>query len=133
MTRMLLAVTFTFLILLAWQCVTQCFWMLSYGKHSLDQTRWKMVDSSFALAKLGVILNSSINWCLYCITSSMFRKKMKLLFGIRIQRRREHTSDTSSTSMSLKSTTLNGRHPTIVANTKIQLTDSCVMLREYMK
>ena len=31
-TKVLLTVTFAFLILLAWQCVNQCFFMLEYGK-----------------------------------------------------------------------------------------------------
>ena len=31
-TRTLLMVTFTFLILLAWQCINQCFFMLKYGE-----------------------------------------------------------------------------------------------------
>ena len=84
MTRSLLFITFSFLILLAWQCITQCFWMLGYGKHDRVQLNtWKMVDSSFALAKLGVIINSSINWIFYCFTCSMFRKEMRKLFGLK--------------------------------------------------
>ena len=31
-TRTLLTVTFTFLILLAWQCINQCFFMLKFGE-----------------------------------------------------------------------------------------------------
>ena len=82
MTRMLLVVTFAFLLFLAWQCVTQCFWMLGHGKEGdNDKTKtWNMVDASFAFAKLGVVFNSSINWFFYCFTSTMFRKEMHKMF-----------------------------------------------------
>ena len=82
MTRMLLVVTFAFLLFLAWQCVTQCFWMLGHGKEgNNDKTKtWNMVDASFAFAKLGVVFNSSINWFFYCFTSTMFRKEMHKMF-----------------------------------------------------
>ena len=100
MTRTLLFITFSFLILLAWQCITQCFWMLGYGKHDRTQPdTWKMVDSSFALAKLGVIINSSINWIFYCFTCSMFRKEMRKLFGLKKNFRESH-SKTDSWNMS---------------------------------
>jgi len=83
MTRTLLCITFSFLVLLAWQCITQCFWMLGYGRHDQTQpNKWRMVDSSFALAKLGIIINSSINWVFYCCTCSMFRKEMRKMFGL---------------------------------------------------
>lgn len=79
MTIMLLTVTISFLVLLAWQCITQCFWMLEYGKTPKDpnSSTWQIVDTSFAFAKLGVIINSSINWFFYCITSTMFRNEMR--------------------------------------------------------
>ena len=78
MTRMLMAVTFTFLVLLAWQCITQCFYMLGYdGKKG---HRWNMVDQSFASAKLGVVINSSINFILYSCTGSVFRKELFAIF-----------------------------------------------------
>ena len=35
-TKVLLSVTFAFLILLAWQCVNQCFFMLEFGKSKSD-------------------------------------------------------------------------------------------------
>lgn len=83
-TKMLLAATFTFLFLLLWQCITQCFW-LRFGKHDLDNTQWQIIDNSYAVAKLGAIINASVNWCLYCVASSMFRKRMRLLLGFRIR------------------------------------------------
>ena len=108
MTRMLLVVTFAFLLFLAWQCVTQCFWMLGHGKEvDNDKTKtWNMVDASFAFAKLGVVFNSSMNCLFYCFTSSMFRKEMRNMFrefigryiflrmSIRIESSTYHSSQT---------------------------------------
>jgi neuropeptide Y receptor type 1 len=77
MTIMLLSVTFTFLLFLLWQCVTQCLFMLGFNKDKQDTSMsWHYVDRSFAFAKLGVVVNSSINWLLYCISGSAFRKEM---------------------------------------------------------
>lgn len=79
MTITLLSITFTFLILLAWQCVTQCFWMLGVGKEDKNKSRWNLIDSSFAFAKISVIVNCAINWILYCLTGTMFRKELMSL------------------------------------------------------
>lgn len=79
MTRMLLTVTFTFLVLLAWQCITQCFYMLGYDGR--NGPRWNKVDQSFAMAKLGVVINSSINFILYSCSGSIFRKELFAMFG----------------------------------------------------
>lgn len=72
-TKMLLFVTFAFIILLGWQCVSQCIWMI--GSEASD-TNWDIIDRSFAVAKLGIVINSSINWLLYCLTGSAFRKEI---------------------------------------------------------
>nr|QBS47877.1 neuropeptide-like GPCR [Tripedalia cystophora] len=77
MTIMLLGVTFSFLVLLAWQCVTQCFYMLGIGKGG---SQWNVIDSAFSAAKLGVVINSSINFLLYCCTGAAFRKEMMAFF-----------------------------------------------------
>ena len=78
---MLLAMTVSFLILLASQCISQCLYMLEHGKLNGKETDvWRLVDKSFAIAKLGVILNSSINCLLYCLTGSIFRMEIKKLF-----------------------------------------------------
>ena len=76
-TKTLLFVTFAFIILLSWQCITQCLWMIGYSQ---NDERWDMIDKSFAVAKLGIIINSSINWVLYCLTGSSFRKEIMKLY-----------------------------------------------------
>ncbi|XP_057295293.1 FMRFamide receptor-like [Hydractinia symbiolongicarpus] len=84
MTLTLLSITFTFLVLLAWQCVAQCFWMLSLRKADKNSSRWNQIDSSFAFAKISIIINCAINWILYCLTGTMFRKElMRLICGER--------------------------------------------------
>lgn len=80
MTRVLLTVTFTFLFLLALQCITQCFYMLGQGKKK-ENVAWNQhaVDIAFSLAKMGVVINSAINCFLYCLTGSLFRSELKRL------------------------------------------------------
>ena len=79
MTRVLLTITFTFLFLLAMQCITQCFFMLGFGKPT---TTWDQnaVNLAFAFAKMGVVINSAINCFLYCFTGSVFRAELKKMF-----------------------------------------------------
>ena len=76
MTVLLLIITFTFLLLVAMQCITQCFYMLEYRKHQ-DLIVWYRVDKSFAFGKLGVVINSSINCVFYCFFGSSFRKELR--------------------------------------------------------
>ena len=102
MTMMLLVVTFTFLLLLAWQCITQCFWMLKVGfDNKVDRSMWIRIDKSFALAKLGVVINSSINFLLYSCTGSIFRKELISMFTT--ERSRNYMTG-SSTSVGTKLT-----------------------------
>ena len=75
-TKLLLTVTISFLILLGWQCISQCLWMLG----NADQANWSVIDKTFAIAKLGIIINSSINWVLYCITGSSFRREIRWIY-----------------------------------------------------
>lgn len=79
-TKMLLFVTFAFIFLLGWQCVTQCLWMIGYSQ--MDKN-WSIIDQSFAFAKLGIVINSSINWLLYCLTGSAFRNEILKLYNYR--------------------------------------------------
>lgn len=70
-TRILLTVTFTFLVLIALQSITQCFFMLKEAKGDR-----RIINEAFAVAKLGIVINSSINFFLYCLTGKRFRKEL---------------------------------------------------------
>eukprot|EP00794_Sanderia_malayensis_P019594 gene19594-21522_t len=83
-TKVLLTVTFAFLILLAWQCINQCFFMLKVGKNT-HPDNWKLVESTYDFARLGVVLNSSINCFLYCFSGSTFRRELARLFHIDVK------------------------------------------------
>ena len=54
-TRMLLFVTFAFIILVGAQCVTQCFWMIGQfdwiASPSVDD-HWELIDQMYAIGKL---------------------------------------------------------------------------------
>jgi len=79
-TSTLLTVTFTFLVLLLWQCIVQCFWMQEFHKHDTQQPQiWEGVDISFGLAKLGIVLYSSINCILYFLTGTLFKRELREL------------------------------------------------------
>ena len=80
MTVVLLTITFSFLLFLAWQCITQCFFMLGFGKNMDNQSVWQLVDASYAFASLGVVFNSSINFFLYCLSGTGFRRELVQLF-----------------------------------------------------
>ncbi|PVD33681.1 hypothetical protein C0Q70_04939 [Pomacea canaliculata] len=69
-TRLLLIVTFTFLFLIGFQCITQCFFMLM--PDGFDKN---IISEAFAAAKLGIIVNSSINFLLYCMSGRRFRQE----------------------------------------------------------
>ncbi|XP_045214416.2 uncharacterized protein LOC123564715 [Mercenaria mercenaria] len=73
LTKLLLTVTFTFLLLIALQCITQCFFML---QPEFSDT--KVVSESYAIAKLGIVINSSVNVFLYCVSGKRFRREMRL-------------------------------------------------------
>ncbi|KAH3839774.1 FMRFamide receptor-like [Dreissena polymorpha] len=70
LTRLLLTVTFTFLALTAPRCIMQCFVKLKSGDHVV-------FSKAFAIAKLGVVINSSINFFLYCLSGKRFRKELR--------------------------------------------------------
>uniref|UniRef100_A0A0B6Z4T9 G-protein coupled receptors family 1 profile domain-containing protein n=1 Tax=Arion vulgaris TaxID=1028688 RepID=A0A0B6Z4T9_9EUPU len=75
-TRLLLVVTFSFLIFIGFQCIVQCFWM--------QMPVWadkEMVSSAFAFAKTGIVFNSSLNFVFYCLTGRRFRVELMKVFG----------------------------------------------------
>ena len=53
----------------------------------------RIIDEAFAVAKLGVIVNSSINFALYCVSGHRFRQELLRLLGCQ---RFQHTLFTSS-------------------------------------
>jgi len=120
MTMMLLSVTFTFLLFLLWQCVTQCFWMLNFNKDKqATSDSWHYVDSSFAFAKLGVVLNSSVNWVLYCCSGTTFRKEMMNFFHGIAGDKIPFTSITGTSTSRLATMTTNQRSSTINASAAV--------------
>ncbi|KAH3839842.1 probable G-protein coupled receptor 139 [Dreissena polymorpha] len=70
LTRLLLTVTFTFLVLTAPRCIMQCFILFKSGDHVV-------FSKAFAIAKLGLVINSSINFFLYCLSGKRFRKELR--------------------------------------------------------
>lgn len=96
MTRLLLTVTFVFLILIALQCVTQCFFMMQP-----EIADMRIVNEAFSVAKLGIVINSSINFFLYCLSARKFRKELFKVLGLRRGDREESfSSSTASTTLS---------------------------------
>jgi len=81
MTITILTVTTSFLVLLLWQCIAQCFWLLGYHQDDPDKTIWNMVDASYAVSRLGIIIHSSINCPLYYVSGPIFRREVTKLFG----------------------------------------------------
>lgn len=96
LTRILLTVTFTFLVLIALQCITQCFFMLKTGNR-------RIVSEAFSIAKLGVVINSAINFFLYCLSGKRFRKELRVVLCGKLLAR---SGDSSSYSMSHTSSTV---------------------------
>ena len=41
----------------------------------------RVVDEAYAIAKLGVIINSSINFILYCVSGQWFRKELAMVLN----------------------------------------------------
>ncbi|XP_052796146.1 FMRFamide receptor-like [Mya arenaria] len=93
LTRLLLTITFTFLVLIAFQCITQCFFMLKAGNH-------RIVAEAFSIAQLGIVINSSINFFLYCLSGKRFRKELRIVVCSRF-----HGDYKSSSSLSMSHST----------------------------
>ncbi|GFS01623.1 FMRFamide receptor [Elysia marginata] len=76
-TRLLLAVTFTFLVFIGMQCIIQCMYMKKPAGFNMF-----IVNSSFAVAKCGIVFNSSLNFFLYCLTGRRFRTELLTVLGL---------------------------------------------------
>ena len=97
-TRTLLVVTISFLVLLAWQCVSKCLWISEIGRNETHNEMREKIDKAFAFCKLSIVVNSSMNCLLYCFTGSMFRNELKRTFGcISVLRRGSTTNTTRNT------------------------------------
>lgn len=61
----------------------------------------RIVNEAFSVAKLGIVINSSINFFLYCLSARKFRKELFKVLGLRRGHREESfSSSTASTTLS---------------------------------
>ena len=81
-TYVLLTVTFTFLGLLCWQCLSQCLFVIKTIA-SYSGPEWFYMEESVSYSKLGVAVNSCLNCVLYCITGKRFREEIGSMVGKR--------------------------------------------------
>ena len=79
-TYVLLTVTFTFLGLLCWQCLSQCLLVIKTVA-SYSGPEWFYMEESMAYSKLGVVINSCLNCVLYCLNGKRFREEVGKLIG----------------------------------------------------
>ncbi|KAH9518835.1 hypothetical protein Btru_006371 [Bulinus truncatus] len=103
-TRLLLTVTFAFLVFIGLQCIIQCFQMQRPAWANLDR-----VSSAFAFAKTGIVFNSSLNFLFYCLSGRRFRNELLRVFGV--VKKDPHSSsmsDRTTTSTSKRSTSNTG-------------------------
>ncbi|RUS82569.1 hypothetical protein EGW08_009643 [Elysia chlorotica] len=105
-TRLLLAVTFTFLFFIGTQCVIQCMYMKKPAGFNMF-----IVDSSFAIAKCGIVFNSSMNFFLYCVTGRRFRAELLKVLGVHVK------DDQGMSSLSDRPTGSSSRHTTSTMST----------------
>ncbi|XP_059177339.1 probable G-protein coupled receptor 139 [Physella acuta] len=103
-TRLLLTVTFAFLIFIGMQCIIQCFQM--------QQPEWAdkaKLSSAFAFAKVGIVFNSALNFLFYCFSGRRFRMELLKLLGLvdkdaQLSSLVDHTSSSMSSARSTSST-----------------------------
>ena len=78
----LLTVTITFLLLLAVECLSRCFYLQNFGKREDNATHtWGIVKGTYSIANLGLVLHASLNCFLYCLTGTMFKKELRRTFS----------------------------------------------------
>ncbi|XP_052278765.1 probable G-protein coupled receptor 139 [Dreissena polymorpha] len=76
LTGTLIFVSFTFLILTLLQCASQCVYMMDKRKHVV-------YAELFSFAQLGLVLYTSVNFFLYCLSSKRFRVELQDLLCLR--------------------------------------------------
>lgn len=78
-TSMFLGITFSFLVLMGLQCVTQC---LHKQKYRIDEPHyWHRVQKGFTVGRLALAINASINCFFYCFSGITFRREVKRMFS----------------------------------------------------
>ncbi|XP_065650216.1 proteinase-activated receptor 1-like [Hydra vulgaris] len=77
-TLILMTVSISFLIFLMWQCASQCFWIIEL--ESNDSNDSKTYDLFHQFGILGIVINSSNNFILYCVSGMEFRKELYAIF-----------------------------------------------------
>ena len=82
LTNVIMVVTTSFLISMAWQCITQCIYEAKYHLGRKHNLAFSLVDSAAAFVPLGVTLKSSINCMLYSLSSSLFRKQLAMVLCV---------------------------------------------------
>lgn len=66
----------------------------------LFQADLRIVNEAFSVAKLGIVINSSINFFLYCLSARKFRKELFKVLGVRrIRKEESFSSSTNSTTL----------------------------------
>lgn len=71
------AITFSSLILLSVQCISRCFKMFILSK---NQKNWALIQRVAYVGHLAIPLNATINFIMYCLPGSYFRKEMTKMF-----------------------------------------------------
>nr|XP_047127921.1 G-protein coupled receptor daf-37-like [Hydra vulgaris] len=77
-TLILMTVSINFLIFLMWQCASQCFWIIESESNDLNGSKTYDLFHHFGI--LGIVINSSNNFILYCVSGMEFRKELYALF-----------------------------------------------------
>ncbi|CAG5118062.1 unnamed protein product [Candidula unifasciata] len=97
-TRLLLTVTFTFLIFMGLTCVVQC--LITNTPPGADVLA---LSASLSFSVTGVLLNSSLNFLLYCMSGRRFRMELLKMFGlVSVDSQSSSNTDTTSSNISTK-------------------------------
>ena len=111
MTFTLITLTIAFLVLLAFECISRCFYLQGYGIVDGRETYSRYIArETYAIAKLGLIIHASINCLLYCLSGSMFKKELRRRFTLSSRKSSslplfyDQDSHTNSTTMASKNT-----------------------------
>ncbi|BFZ15848.1 hypothetical protein BsWGS_18887 [Bradybaena similaris] len=100
-TRLLLTVTFSFLVFMGLQCIVQC--ILMKRPPGVDIMA---ITASYSFSITGVLLNCSMNVVLYCLSGRRFRVELLKMLGlVSKDMTMSSTTDTSSSHVSATSTT----------------------------